>query len=135
MKQILFISLLAVCMVGKAQVIIDSTTVNHPLTIVGTGLSQWGTGYGDSVCAVTKWNDGRIEIHGDTLRTIKMLIQRLEDSQKREVEREVGLYKFIDISVKFLNNIPAYWKDSKNNKTWPKYYAELKKLGYKIVKK
>lgn len=94
----------------------------------GIKFSTWGIGYHDTTATVvTKWEDGRFEIRGDTLAAIKLLWKRLEESEKREAE----LWRFVAYAVAFTNSVPDYWKTS-NNKTWLKYLAELKKLGYRI---
>lgn len=93
--------------------------------------TSWGTGFSDSTVSLTKWDDGRIEIQGDTLKAIRLLFKKLDEANKREFD----LWGFVGPAVAFTNNIPDYWKTSKNNKAWSKYYVQLKKLGFKIVRK
>lgn len=88
-----------------------------------------GRTYRDTSVIVTVWQDGRFEIQGDSLKAIKLLWKRLEESTQREMD----LYKSIQSAVDFTNNVPDYWKN--NSKEWIKYQVQLKKLGYKIIKK
>lgn len=91
--------------------------------------------YSDSTFSKPKvifWEDGSISLENcDSLSAIKILISDLKEANKRDAD----MWKFVGTAVTFTNSIPDYYKLSKNNKAWPAYYAQLKKLGYKIERK
>ena len=123
-KAIILITLLLASYFCKAQR--EDTTYLSGISGFGTGISN-----DEGNVSITKWYDGRLEIHGDTLEVIKLLWERLEESNKNEMD----LYDFVGKAVDFTNNVPDYWRTSKNNKAWTKYRAALIKLGFKIVEK
>jgi heme/copper-type cytochrome/quinol oxidase subunit 2 len=118
------IIMLAVAYSGKCQ-------ETKPDSLTGNMIklsTWWSIGYTDSTVTVSKGNDGVFEIKGDSIAAIKLLWKRLEECQKRESD----LWTLVGKSVDFTNTIPDYLMKSK---AWYRYYAELKKHGYKQIKK
>lgn len=128
MKIILFITTLFITVFCSGQDVSTPPVMDSNLVSISSDI---GTTYWDSASSVTKWSDGKFEIKGDTLSAIKLLWKRLDESEKREFE----LDDFVGRAVDFTNNVPDYWKNSKTNKAWKKYYAELRKQGFKITTK
>jgi hypothetical protein len=118
---------------------IKSQTIDtSAFTVMYGGTDVWGVGYSDTSASVFVSKDGRIYVTGDSLQVIRLLLKRLDESSQRELEawdRQELLWQFVNKAIAFTNNVPDYWKESKNNKAWPKYYAILKELGYRIVRK
>lgn len=117
----------------KNKVIIQTPGIGKPDTIsygaadFYIGSSRLGVTYSDSLFnRITKWSDGHIDIDGDTMLCVSLLFSHLD----KGVDREMELWEFVGAAVQFTNGVPDYWKIKKNNSAWPKYYGELKKLGY-----
>lgn len=71
----------------------------------------------------------KVEINGDTIKTIQHMYHFIKQLQKENEEKTWCIYK----AVEFTNTIPDYFT---KNKKWKDYQAELKKQGYKtIIKK
>lgn len=90
--------------------------------------SSWSIGYSDSVCSAGTGSGGRIVIstkNGDTLSVVRMLLNKLKIQQQTEID----LWSTVGAGVNFLNEIPDYWRE-KNNKAWPAYLKQLKKMGF-----
>lgn len=52
-----------------------------------------GTGFADSLSEITMWDDGSLEIKGDSIHAIKLLWKRLNESNKREAKLANDLYR------------------------------------------
>lgn len=76
--------------------------------------------------SVTIWDDnGEIELTGDTLSIIRMLLKK----DKEADEEILKLHLVIGKGVGFLNTVPDVYKTTKS-KSWVSYWGELRKLGY-----
>lgn len=78
---------------------------------------------------------GQIAISGDTLKVIKQMVKELEIlwAAKNSLDERVWyLTELMNLSVKFLNNVPDHWKRKENNNAWPQYRAALIKQGWKV---
>lgn len=104
---------------------------------------HYSTGYRDSSFRneVRIAENGHIEIIGDTMACIKMLLhniqlrnvgqQRLADELIERYNVELELQKLIDAGVAFANEVPDYYKEKEHNCKWEKYNRLLNKHGYK----
>jgi hypothetical protein len=130
-KYLLSLILLGGTLIGNAQVDTSMIRIGSvPDTEAYITVSDWGSGYTDSNgVRVTKWDKAGIEIHGDTMAAIRLLLKTIDDGNKREMD----LYDLISKAVDFTNQVPDYWKTSKHNTAWNKYYSALRKQGFKEV--
>ncbi len=67
--------------------------------------------------------EGDIEIHGDTLKAIRLLINRIDQLQKESNEKTDCIRRAVD----FENTVPDYLT---NNKEYRIYLAAIKRQGY-----
>lgn len=74
--------------------------------------------------------DSVLVIHGDTMKVIRILLERLRVLDSTEL----ALWKFIRAGIDFSNYVPDYFKTKAGNCKWPQYYAVMKKNGYRTVK-
>ena len=109
---------------------LDSFLSISTLSIGMSGFAIMGRTYAERTdglyCEITIWNDSSIEIFGDTMRCIKLLLTEL----KRRDSVEENLYSIMGAGVEFLNHVPDYWRNSKNNPKWKRYWGLLRKQGY-----
>ena len=100
-----------------------------------SSIMRWGRSYinddiNDTVnYRITFWQDGKLEVQGDTIGAIKRLFKDLQ-SKDSTIE---SMYDFQAAAVDFTNEVPDYWKSFRNNCKWNKYNRELKKQGYITV--
>jgi hypothetical protein len=97
------------------------------------GLYIHGNSYrgfeSDSLCVrVLIFDTGKIVIKGDTISAIKMMLNFIDQGNKRESEY-LGI---IGASVQFTNTVGDSFKTGPK---WNAYVKELKKLGYTVKKK
>lgn len=69
--------------------------------------------------------DSTIQIHGDTLRLLRMIFLRSDSLSRAD-------YEFVKIAVDFVNTVPAYLK---KGKAWNNFLAEIRRRGYRVNKK
>lgn len=74
---------------------------------------------------------GTIEIIGDTMAAIKLLIKSYKDIVRQDNEN----YSFISAAINFSNEVPDYYKTKLHNCMWPKFKKEFEKRGFKYINK
>ena len=70
---------------------------------------------------------GRIQVHGDSLCVIEMLVSKIKELQDKDFQKRESIQK----SVNWANKVPDYLK---KNKEWRAYLKAIKKQGYSINK-
>lgn len=70
---------------------------------------------------------GNIEIVGDSLSVIKVLLDIIEEKYKENESYMIA----VNSSVKWSNTVPDYWK---KNKQWSVYIQSISKYGFKYQK-
>lgn len=131
MKNIFTLILVCTSFLSAAQQKKDSATA----TFLTMGNSRWAMSYGYSTTKpeayMMIWDDNQIEIIGDTMQAIRNVIKSI----KQRDSIEMSLYDLVGASVDFLNHVPDYWKNNKNNCAWSRYWALLRKQGFYQSKK
>jgi hypothetical protein len=85
---------------------------------------------------VASKDNGRWTITNDTV-ALEMMFNaynRLDSSLNKQWKDIDTLYETVKASVKFINCIPDYWKEDKNNCMWQPYWKLLKQLGWESTK-
>jgi hypothetical protein len=70
-----------------------------------------------------------ISIYGDTVKLIESLLRHTHSLDSVQTE----YYKFMQASAKFINCLPDYYKDGKNNRSWVKLWAIMQRNGYGYI--
>lgn len=134
MKKMLLLVLLIPVLVSAQQAPLkdnrEKITDTLPIGFGSYGISMWGRTFSEQrdsfYVQITIWQDSTIEITGDTMKAIKLLLSEL----KKRDSIEENLYMIMRAGVEFLNYVPDYWKNRNNNPKWAKYWALLRKQGY-----
>lgn len=71
-------------------------------------------------------NTSKIEIHGDSLSAIKLLIKELDRRSEELEQKTICIYR----SAEWSNTVPDYFKQSSS---WKLYQKELHNQGYKTT--
>lgn len=81
---------------------------------------------------------GKVEITGQPMFVIRMLLEQIIKMNKIEMQLQDDMNDFMYASVGFSNHIPDIWKTKQNNCKWIEYNNQMKKHGflpYKVTKK
>lgn len=107
----------------------DTIPIKDSLSIYSSSSNSYRGFESDSLCVrVLIFDTGKIVIKGDTISAIKMMLNFIDQGNKRESEY-LGI---IGASVQFTNTVGDYYKTGPK---WNAYVKELKKLGYTVKKK
>ncbi len=85
--------------------------------------------YSDSSVLILILEDDDIQIEGDTLEAIQLMLAELAKAR----ERESILLEVIEKSVDFANNVSEKNKIGANKIFWESYVSALEKIGFEIV--
>ncbi|MEO7048883.1 MAG: hypothetical protein ABI091_26510 [Ferruginibacter sp.] len=100
-------------------------------TSFGTSIS-WGLQEGNTnVNFSDDDSTGTIQINGDTMSAIRLLIKSYKDIVRQNNEN----YRFISAAVDFSNEVPDYYRTKLHNCMWPAFYKELRKNGFHQIDK
>lgn len=122
MKKAIILLLVTFPFISNCQVKFDSSI------LVMSTSQRWGkvfNYYKDfPTSQVVQWNDSKIDITGDTMQAIRMLVA-LNNYRDSEY---IKMWNFVAASIDFSNNVPDYYRE--NNCKWPQFYKLLKEFGY-----
>lgn len=115
--------------INPATASMDTIPIKDSLSIYSSSANSYRGFESDSLCVrVLIFDTGKIVIKGDTISAIKMMLNFIDQGNKRESE----YLSIIGASVQFTNTVGDSFKTGPK---WNAYVKELKKLGYTVKKK